>query len=462
MIAEDALAARCVERATAAVPGADVHAAADRHRIGLTRFANSVIHQNVADDITTLLLRIHIDGRTAEADTTVTDADDIDTLVERVAGVVRAAPLDQGWPGLAPPAELPTGVPLDRATAEATPADRAEVVRSFVDGAGGLETAGHCRTTYWTGALVNSEGQLAAHEAASCELGGIARRSGADGVARHAPMRLADLDGVVLGERAAAKANAWQDPVELPAGHYPVVLEPCAVADLLMMIGNAGYSGRAVNLGMSFVRLGEQQLDESITLVDTPLAMGYRYDHDGTPRRDLTVVDHGRSVAVAHDRRSAAEAGVDMASTGHAVAQRFESGPSMRHLGLVPGTPGAASAEVGGPIADTSVAALVADVERGVLVSEFWYTRMLETRTVALTGLTRNGVWLIEDGEVTRPVRNFRFTQSYLEALGPGRVRGIGATASTVPGDTYSATAPRFTCPALSLTSWNFTGGASG
>jgi len=172
VVAEDALAARCVERATAAVPGADVHAAADRHRIGLTRFANSVIHQNVADDITTLLLRIHVDGRSAEAGTTVTDADDIDTLVERVAGVVRAAPLDQGWPGLAPPAELPTGVPLDRATAEATPADRAEVVRSFVDGAGGLEAAGYCRTTYWTGALVNSEGQLAAHEAASAELGG--------------------------------------------------------------------------------------------------------------------------------------------------------------------------------------------------------------------------------------------------------------------------------------------------
>jgi hypothetical protein len=123
---------------------------------------------------------------------------------------------------------------------------------------------------------------------------------------------------------------------------------------------------------------------------------------------------------------------------------------------------GVPASEAAGPVADSSVAALVAGVTRGVLVSDFWYTRMLDPRTLALTGLTRNGVWLIEDGEVTTPLRNFRFTQSYAQALMPGTVIAVGATAPPVPGDTYSATAPRWTCPALHLATWNFTGGASG
>jgi predicted Zn-dependent protease len=97
-----------------------------------------------------------------------------------------------------------------------------------------------------------------------------------------------------------------------------------------------------------------------------------------------------------------------------------------------------------------------------VLVSDFWYTRMLDPRTLAITGLTRNGLWLIENGSVTSPLHNFRFTQSYAQALMPGNVRAVGRTATPVPGDTYAATSPRWSCPALHLASWNFTGGASG
>ena len=113
-------------------------------------------------------------------------------------------------------------------------------------------------------------------------------------------------------------------------------------------------------------------------------------------------------------------------------------------------------------MADSSVAGLVAGVGRGLLVSDFWYTRVLDPRTLALTGLTRNGVWLIESGIVTTPVRNFRFTQSYAQALMSGAVLGVGAAASIVPGDTYTTAMPWWTAPALRLAAWNFTGGASG
>jgi predicted Zn-dependent protease len=101
----------------------------------------------------------------------------------------------------------------------------------------------------------------------------------------------------------------------------------------------------------------------------------------------------------------------------------------------------------------------VARVERGVLVTDHWYTRVLDPKSLVVTGLTRNGVWLIEHGELTRPVRNFRFTQSYPQALAPGAVLGTGTHATALPGE-WAASG--YSAPALHLASWHFSGGASG
>jgi predicted Zn-dependent protease len=455
---ERELAGATLDRTAAALPGAEVEVAVDRNELALTRFANSVIHQNVAEDVTSVSIHIHHDGRTAATSATVTGEADLAALVARAVEAVRVAPADPAWPGLAPAADVPPG-PGVRA-ASATPADRAQVVRGFVDGAGGLETAGYCRTNVWTGAFVNSGGQIASGAAFECGVSGIARRDGADGVARHAPLTLAELDGAALGARAAAKALASAEPVELPPGHYEVVLEPTAVADILETLAIAGFNGKAVNEQRSFVRVGEPQFDSAITLVDDPLAVGQTIDDQGTPRRLLMLVDSGTTLTLTHDRRSAAETGAE--STGHAVPGAAVWGPFARHLTLAAGDGTQDATEVAGPAADSSVAALVAGVERGLLVSDLWYTRLLDPRTVAVTGLTRNGLWLIEDGEVTTPLRNFRFTQSYAQALMPGNVVAVGATATPLPGDTYTATSPRWTCPALRLAAWNFTGGASG
>jgi predicted Zn-dependent protease len=312
----------------------------------------------------------------------------------------------------------------------------------------------------WTGAFGNSAGHVATGEGFECGLSGIARLDGADGLARHAPLTLAELDGHQLGARAAAKARAWTDPVELPPGRYEVVLEPTAVADILESLAVAAFNGKAVNEQRSFVRLSEAQFDPAITIVDDPLAVGQSYDEQGTPRRMLTLVHAGTTVALTHDRRSAAEAGAE--STGHAGPGTAVWGPFARHLTLAGAPGGDPAREAEGAAADSSVAALVAGVERGLLVSDLWYTRMLDPRTLAITGLTRNGLWLIEDGQVTTPLRNFRFTQSYAQALMPGNVIAIGSAVTPLPGDTYTATTPRWSCPALRLASWNFTGGASG
>lgn len=454
-----------VQRVLDVLPDAEVTVQVDRDRLSLTRFATSVIHQNVAEDTTTARLVVHHDGRTATGTTTVATSEDVAGLVERVRDAVGHAPLDPSWPGLTPAgADRPRSAEVDLATAGATPRDRAEVVRGFVEGAGGLETAGYVRTVHWTGGLASSNGRVVVGEATECGLSGIARHEADgtrwDGLARLAPLSIAELDGEVLGARAAAKARAMAGAEELPAGAYEVVLEPGAVLDLLGNLAAHGYGGRAVEEGRSFVRLGEQQLDPALTLVDDPLEVGRTYDDEGTPARLLPLVEAGRSVGIATDRRTAAALGVE--STGHSAHGGFSWGPTPLHLALRPSGDDEVAEEVDGPAADSSVTSLVAGVERGILVTDFWYTRMLDPRSVSFTGLTRNGTWLVEDGVVTRPVSNFRFTQSYVDALASGQVGGVGRTATPVPGDTYSATSPRFSCPALHLRSWNFTGGASG
>ena len=463
--AELDLAGRVVE-IVKRVAGADVEAeaTADHTALALTRFANSRIHQNVADATTTVRLRLHVDGRTAGGATTVLDADGLTGLVERTLAAARLCPPDPGWAGLAPPAPVGPDDTWDEKTAQASPEARADRVRAFVDAAGGLETAGYCRTVHWSTGFANTGGQSVTGRSTEAAMDGIARLGGGvDGVARLASRDLADVDGAVLGARAAVKARAGADPVELAPGRYEVVLEPAAVADLLQNFAFFGFNGKMFNERQSFAELGAAQFDPGVSLVDDYTltgGIGVPFDAEGTPKRRVAFVDKGVTGAVAHDRRTAKEAGAGVGSTGHAMAGAAAWGAIPWNLRLEPGPEGgAAGGPVVGPVADAETAALVSTMERGLLVTDFWYTRVLDPKTLVVTGLTRNGVWLVEGGEITGAVRNFRFTQSYPQALGPGQVLGIGGVALTMP-DSWGSFG--FTGPALRLASWNFTGGASG
>ncbi|MEW2328470.1 metallopeptidase TldD-related protein [Micromonospora chersina] len=459
------LAGRVVELVRRlAGPGAEAEVVVTRADLALTRFANSFIHQNVAESGTTVRLRLHADGRTAAGSGSLVDPDGLTALVERTLAAARLCPPDPAWPGLTPPAPVPSGAGVDEATAAASPDERAARVRAFVDAVDGLEAAGYCRTAHRSGAFANSAGHSAVGRAAEAAMDGIARTGGADGVARQCADRLADLDGGALGARAAAKARAAADPVELPPGRYEVVLEPAAVADLLQNLAWYGFNGKRYAERQSFAQPGAAQFDPAVTLLDDPLhASGLPYDLEGTPRRALPLVEAGTTRAVAHDRRSGAEAGTG--STGHGMVGASTFGPLPHNLRLLPtGAPtevaaGQLSAGVTGAVADPDTAALVAGMARGLLVSDFWYTRVLDPKQLVVTGLTRNGVWLVEDGVPTRAVRDFRFTESYPRALGPGRVLGLGRAPVRQPdrmdGSWWEA-------PALRLASWNFTGGASG
>jgi predicted Zn-dependent protease len=170
-----------------------------------------------------------------------------------------------------------------------------------------------------------------------------------------------------------------------------------------------------------------------------PRAIGVPFDAEGTPRRRIDLVRNGVSANLVHDRRTALAQGTQ--STGHAVPGGEISGPFPTNVFLESG--------------DRSPEDIIGAIERGLLVTDFWYTRILDPKTQVVTGLTRNGTFLIEDGKVTRGVKNLRFTQSYAEALAPGNVVAIG-------NDGRLAGESHFFAPTLHLRSWNFTGGARG
>ena len=417
----------------------------------LTRFANSFIHQNVAETIATVSLRLSYDGRNANASTTYsTDAtgaeldETLRALVSRTAQAARLRPVDPEWPGLAAPSATTFTGSYDQRTAEASPGDRAGLVRDFVAAAGELETAGFCETVGTVVAFANSAGQQVAGQTTRATLDGVARTHGADASARRSASSLADLDGVVLGRRAAARASAALGAGDIEPGHYEVVLEPSCVADVMFFLAWQGFNARAVHEGRSFVQLGEAQFDERLQLWDDaadPRTVSLPFDDEGTPKRRVDLVRDGVSVGLAHDLRTAKVAGV--ASTGNGI----EGGESEGAL--------ACNLLLGTGAHDTDE--LVSQMERGLLVTDFWYTRILDPKTLVVTGLTRNGVFLVENGKVVRPVANLRFTQSYIDALGPEQLLGIGS----VP-ELQRQYMAMYSVPALRLASWNFTGGAKG
>ena len=421
-------------------------------RSALTRFANSAIHQNVADDGIWVGLKVVVDGRWATTGTNRTDADALARLVERALAAAPLRPVDPGWPGLAPPQAAAPVDHYDEATSRAAPEERARVVRDFVEaGAAGLRGpnamdslrgAGFCDTSGWHTAFVNSAGQRLEGRSTRATVEAIHRTATSDGRGWQTSGRLADLDGSAAGRAAAEKARTGDSNTsDLGPGAYEVVLEPACVADLLDFLVGHGFNAKAHEEGRSFVELGRAQLDPALNLWDDatdPRAIGRAFDAEGTPKRRLDLVADGVCLALAHDRRTAKRAGGGTRSTGHAGGGN--SGGVCSNLFLGSGT--------------SPVAELVASVPRGLLVTEFWYTRILDPKTQVVTGLTRNGTFLIENGQVKGGVRNLRFTQSYLEALAPGNVLGVGDDARMFGGDAH--------VPSLHLASWNFTGGAGG
>ncbi|MBU1227000.1 MAG: TldD/PmbA family protein [Actinobacteria bacterium] len=412
----------------------------------LTRFANSFIHQNVADTTRVVTVKISLDGKVAKGTDNRSDDAALSDLVDRTIEAARLSPVDPEWAGFAPPAPIPAVDNYDEATAAASPEERAARVKDFIDAGRGTDAAGFCDTEAMTVAFANSLGQQAVGRNTRATIDGIHRVGTVAGSAHQTAQALGDIDGAAAGALAAERFRLASDPYDIKPGEYEVVLSAECVATIAVFLGVYGFNGKAFNEGQSFLEIGKQQFDQSINVWDDPFApgsLGVGFDGDGTPKRRIDLVRDGVSQTAVHNRKTAAKAGVE--STGHGLA-------GMEAFGAFP-----ANAFVGGGSA--SVEEMIASVDRGLYVATFNYCRILDPKSQVVTGLTRNGTFMIENGAITGAVTNLRFTQSFVEALGEGRVLHLGDDQRFADSE-FGVGLVR--APSMHLSSWNFTGGAEG
>jgi predicted Zn-dependent protease len=425
---------------------ADAEVYVDLGTTSLTRFANSFIHQNVSEDATQVSLRVARDGRVASATSTGTSRDSLATFVEATLETASQQHVDKDWPGLGGPTDYPAVDHWDDATADAEPIARAEMVKRFVDAGEGLLGAGYCQTEARHHAYGNSAGRFATGRFTTAILDGIHQTSRSAGSGHAAGTSLAAIDADAVGALAAKRARDGVDPFDTKPGEYEVVLSPECVATIAVFLDAYGFNSKVAQEGMSFAELGAQQFDTAIDIWDDPTDPGALYvpfDAEGTPKHRIDVVKAGVTTGMFHNRRTAAKAGVD--STGSAAPGAEAFGPIGSNMFIGGG--------------DASVEDLIASVDRGIYVATFNYCRVLDPKSLVVTGLTRNGTFMIENGRVTEPVTNLRFTQSFVTALGEGRVLGLGDDARFADSE-FGPTLIH--APSMRLASWKFTGGAEG
>jgi predicted Zn-dependent protease len=418
----------------------------DTGTTSLTRFANSFIHQNVAEDVSQVSLRVSLDGRVASSTTTDASPDALAAFVDATLEAAKQQHVDKDWPGFGGAARYPTVEHWDEETASAEPVERARAVKDFIAAGEGLLGAGFCQTEARHHAYGNTEGRVARGRFTTAVLDGIHQTSRSAGSGHAAGVSLGSIDATGVGALAAQRARDNIDPFDTKPGEYEVVLSPECVATIAVFLDVYGFNAKVAQEGMSFAEVGSQQFDRSVQIWDDatdPRALYVPFDIEGTPKGRLELVRDGITVGMLHNRRTAAKEGVE--STGAAAQGAEAFGPFAWNLFIGAG--------------DASVDALVSEVDRGIFVSTFNYCRVLDPKSLVVTGLTRNGTFMIENGQITDPVTNLRFTQSFVKALGDGQVLGIADDARFAD----SEFGPTFVhAPSMRLASWKFTGGADG
>ena len=449
------------ERALACVDSADsAQARVVRERSLMLRYARSQPTQATSIDDTDFEIAVVRDGHVGLARTSRQDPDSLASCAQRAAAAAEAASSD--GPGLFPglPAPQPVGAQdgHDALTAALDPSSGGDALRAAfaIAGEAGLEAHGIWTAAEVSTAIASSSGVRTADALTDAFMKVICiAPSGRSGYAASSGVSVNAVDPGALARSAARKATNGAEPAALPPGEYPVVLERHAVADLTSWLGSLAFNGLAQAEGRGALsgRLGTRVVAPSVNLSDSPGDTGTlprSFDAEGVPKALLPLIHDGVAQRVVHDIRSAAVAGDGAASTGHAhVPGGTSHGPSPTNLVLTAGGAG-------------DMAELCRPVERGIYVTRLWYLNPVRPKEAVITGVTRDGTFLIENGEITQPLADLRFSDSVLDIF--GSVEELGRQSElTTDGEFYGRRfASGVVCPPLRSGRMRFTGGASG
>lgn len=407
----------------------------------LTRFSANAITQNVARNTDSLTVKVHLGKKLGRANT---DRFDDESLKRAVSTAKQIALQQKENPDLLPllgPAELRESKAYFPDTAKFEPEQRADAIRRLVQEVVkyNARAAGIFSTGGGAIAMGNSRGFMGYHRETSAVFSATVEVDDTSGWAEEVQRDVTKIDEAYVIETAVKKALDARNPGTLDPGRYTVVLEPAAVADFLMFMVYEGFGGLNFVENRSFLsgKIGEKILGENVTIVDdaySDLNPGLPFDFEGLPRQRISLIEKGIARGVAHDRMTAARAGTD--STGHSLPQPNSSGPFPLNVMVEPG--------------ESSLEEMIKSTKYGVLITHLHYTNVLDPIKLSLTGMTRDGTFLIENGKIARPVRNMRFTDSTVEAF--NRIELISRRRRTAEAF-FSGS---FVVPALKISDFNF------
>lgn len=411
----------------------------------LTRFANNLIHQNVAERDAEVTLRYFIGKQIGAASTNRTDESSLDELVEHARANAKTSPEDPHYPGLPSPEAYRRVDSWDHDTANYSPEKRAKAVGAVCKMAHqkGLNASGAFSTGSSELIVANTNGVFTYHSLTNADFQTVVMSSDSSGRAQESAWKVSELNVEALGKEAIITAERGHDPKKIDPGEYTVVVEHYVTEDLVSSLNFYGMGAQAVQEGRSWMndRLGTQATsplvsiwDDGLDLQGSPLP----FDFEGVPKQRVDILKQGVVIGPVFDRYTGAKMGKP--STGHATPINFRGfGPLALNLFMAPG--------------EKSVEEMIASTNKGLYINRFWYTRLVHPRDCVITGMTRDGVFMIENGEITYPVKNLRYTMSYVKAL--ANVEAVGKAAHLLVGE-FGAISNRV--PALKITGFNFTG----
>jgi predicted Zn-dependent protease len=378
--------------------------------LALSRITHNVIHENLVERDRSLNVRAVVGNRVGVASTNALDRDGIRIAVARAIEIARVSPVDKEFPGLpnagpAQPMEWAFDAPTAALTADERAAAVAAIVRVMTSHK--LTAAGYVSTSSSSIAIANSKGVRQFFRSTDSAINIKAMGDDSSGYAEGYSRRFADLNPTALGEKAAKRAIAGKNPGSVEPGEYSVILEPPAFREYLVYLSWTGFGAMPFSEGASFMtgRIGDRIMGANVSMGDDfahPSGAGMPFDFEGVPRQSVPLIDQGIARGIVTDSYYAAK--LKAANTGHALPAPNTVGPLPLNVVV---KPGAKSADE-----------LVRETKRGLLVCRTWYIRLVDKLQTIITGMTRDGFFLIENGEVVRGLRNMRFNESIVGSLG--------------------------------------------
>jgi PmbA protein len=447
-------AVELAERARAAAAGDEAEALVQIEESGFARFAGSEVHQPTLIRDESVTLRVVRDGKVGVVFSNRTDDDGLRAAARRAAEAADSAPPDPDFPGPTPPVDVPDVEGFDEGTAALTPEDQANAAAQAIEAVPQYGLYGYFTSAVTETALASTAGHAVSQSMTDASVLAIAASESESGYAEACSWKAGEIDPAAVAREAAEKAGRTRGAVELEPGTYEAVLEPYALSELLWYFAFTSINALALLEERSFLsgRIGERVFDPAFTLVDDgldPRGLPKAFDLEGVPKQRVTIVDQGVVKDVVWDRRTVARAGDGKVSTGHglaATAQAFGALPL--NLSLQGG--------------DATRDELVERVENGIYVTRLHYLGIVDGREGIITGMTRDGTFRIENGRITEPLVNLRFTTSFPKLA----ERLLGLSSETVlvnRSDFYDERYPFGTLvPAVATSAFTIVGTGSG